>query len=762
MPDRQNYPPRRPGDRSGGTNQGAPPHGNRHNNAHRGEQPHGNDQQGGGHYQGNGGRFHNPYTFVPTPSRGNVPAGFFAGDYNPLEHQEDHSRLWPDRYTGDLPITLTVKTPLFIAKTPEVEENAHGHKIYDCVDEVPATTIKGMLRSAYEAITNSRYGVFNKEHEKRLGLRLPAESGVVPARVIRNAQGNLALRLYCGESYIGRDGRPANDQGGQGPQYAAWIPTYLPANQLPQGLNIGHAQKVNACIVLCRHQPNWNFWRVVSMAPAGQRANRPPQLPPSGQRWDYVREQGQYIFEQVEGYVVRSGRLISNKHDERLFYNISPTDIEPDVNIPEEVQKEYNALLEDYRKVHDKEAYPPSGNGVVHGAHITSIRKLQEGDFVYASFLNPNRSNRTISKIFPVQISRDLHEASPWDCLDESLRPPRKMEHLSPAERLFGWVNAEGKGAWRGKVRIVDLETQHPDMQSVVEKFPENQTLPLAILGAPKPSQARFYLGNADGLAQGNGLAKREAGYRREKSTRGRKMYIVPKRVAEDASASYWQTPWQDRTRQNTHGYFQEYRQPNSERSNQNRSITGWIRPGTEVSFNLRVENLTLEELGALLMLVELNDWAGASALLRLGMGKPLGLGCLKIGVGNQIKVAQNRSWQNHYKNLNASGYPEPLADETLKTAKTVFMDAMRNAYAITDWNALAFVKAFKAAANGPADDYPVHYPRTGSSRYLGNDVSPSFKWFVTNERQQQGHAPGIVLPNAWNDAGLPYNPSEQ
>ena len=126
----------------------------------------------------------------------------------------------------------------------------------------------------------------------------------------------------------------------------------------------------------------------------------------------------------------------------------------------------------------------------------------------------------------------------------------------------------------------------------------------LAILGQPKPQQGRFYLGKADGTAQVAGLSKEQAGYSGDNRIRGPKVYPHHRQFRE--------TNW-------------EGDKPNK----QNRSITGWIKPGTEFVFDLHVENLTRIELGGLVWLLSLSE----DHFLRMGLGKPLGFGSVRAEI---------------------------------------------------------------------------------------------------------------------------------
>jgi hypothetical protein len=51
-----------------------------------------------------------------------------------------------------------------------------------------------------------------------------------------------------------------------------------------------------------------------------------------------------------------------------------------------------------------------------------------------------------------------LFAISPEQLLDPSLHPAENpqedLAQLSPTDRVFGWVNQQGKGAYRGQLRL--------------------------------------------------------------------------------------------------------------------------------------------------------------------------------------------------------------------------------------------------------------------------------------------------------------------
>jgi len=746
--------------------------------------------------------FFNTYYFVRTPDRESVPRDCFAGDYDPsdISKMEDHSRYWPERYSGHIPVKLKVRTPLFItdpmSKRPA--PNKIDHMIYDCLKTIPVTSLKGMLRSAYETITNSRYGVFSKtQHRKRLGFRYEAKADLIPARIVKNDNGELEIELFRGNQ--------PNDR----TLFAAWVPLYSGqdekscCNGVPQDVEV---ENVPLRLYHYRKEKygkitEFDVWVVTAIPGVSQNMQ--------------IISRNLTPTENImlaRGFFTVSGRTIWNKHDERFFFrgNGVPQERYP---LQESVRRKYEALVADYQKTHEGNALPPD-KGRIHGPHITDSSRatLREGDCVYARM-----GGASVLGIYPVQISRELHEKAPWEFLPETLRPAESLDKLSPADRLFGWVNQEGSGAWRGKVRITTLRFEG-DGTSPVLGFKE--PLPLAILGSPKPAQTRFYLGDAQGEPQKKGGDKLSVGYSGNKRLRGRKAYLHHKIVSGKKQEDYWADPYNDRTSESVGGMYQEYRQlpGDGERNNQNRSITGWMPRDTVFTFDVVVENLTREELGALLTLLSLSE---QNHCFRLGFGKPLGLGSVTLslnlktdvilpvfrgeelrqrylslnlgcsggiseierrklvqeykiavarayGSGEEIPPAKydswkNLSWMEIFENdeqlelgkiwadamaIDLKEFPgekfslfallEPDQRDELQSAyreeRMFFEEAMKKD---GGWGKLPFVEDLLKSMQGP--DGPVHTPRTSLGR-----SDKGYEWFVQNESKQ---GPKVSLP---------------
>ncbi len=611
---------------------------------------------------------------------------------------------------------------------------------------IPPTSIKGMLRSAYEAITNSRFGVF-AGHEVQLAYRSPAArgAGMVPARIVRAARG-LNIELLTGTSAIGPDGRPqargSAQPGGRsapGPLYAAWLPRYGRTTiQYRGGGALEHGDAVDCVVREVRHPSGrFSYWGALEIIRRG--TGRLTSSTPG----DKV----------VSGWACVTNQNINRKHDERVFFfdGQQPTQ----VPLTEPLQRAWEALIANYQEIHQRDRGARSRSGIpmsqyqgpepgqtAWSPHVYDAAwlELREGSLCYAK-VKRDAGRIDVLGLYPVQISRELFAVSPADCLDLSLHPARSMEELSPADRVFGWVNQKGPGAYRGRVRIDAVSCESED---AIETFTADG-LPLAILAEPKPQQARFYLGDLNRdvpVAQPDGWPKEQSGYGPGKALRGRKVYPHHASVP----VGYWDPAGR--------GASPEYRRPGDQRDDQNRSIAGWVRSGATFVFDCWVTNLSDVELGALAWLLSLPK----DHYHRLGGGKPLGFGSVRLESVNAI-VRRGAEWRRHYATFGAGEEDSsPESGGQLDFAVAAFRKAVVDAYGSSagTFEGVSFVAAYLQAARGFADGKPTNYPRRSvQPEFEGK----SYEWFVANERVQQDACPGYALGNLDRDPGLPRGP---
>ncbi len=806
--------------------------------------------------------FINPYGFVPAPQRD--PSHKTLGDVgdNPTDHERlpGHDRLRENRWSGTIGVTLTVATPLLLLDTAGVTPNNEGHATYGVLERpvttpdgrherrphLPPTAVKGMLRSAYEAVTNSRFGVFTG-HDSRLGYRMAARDGLasIPARVVCDG-GTAKIELLPGTTPAGHQGRHGS------PMHAAWLPTYwtpkgsqhVRSDQsdfnivMPDGARPEHGAAVRARIQLVQHHrwdrrsathtPDFQLWWVRSLAEPGQEPHQAPLRT--------SRQNGASWYEPigpekiVDGWVCITNRNIDRKHDERVFFYDADDDLRETFELNEGLQRIWHDIIHGYMNAHRpgelKTPDPKDPGKIVASRHLVAPDgtkpdgvepdELTDGDLLYVRL----DARGEIDSLYPVTIARELFSAAPIDLLDPSLVPANTISELSPADRVFGWVRTEERAdeptenraardggdpadAWRGSLRIGPVRCDQ-SWNSAVERF-EGRGLPLAILGQPKPGQGRFYLGaKAAGqpVPLRTGLPKAGWFDAAAQMLRGRKVYPHHAGLPD----GYWKNPTADRTQKLDGGRYQEYRRPrkslvpedsranplnregtafatqhsggvnDENRDDQNRSVNGWVRPGTTFTFTVDVRNLADVELGALLWLLDLDTNGGdgdgdgkggnGARFHRLGFGKPLGFGSVRLTVDPaRTDLRTGASWAQYYRSLG----PEKRPDDGYPAAARASVDAFTKAVSPgNQFETVPHIKAFLAAATGDAS-VPVHYPRVRPNGLRVDVPVPpdprgrSFEWFVQNEQQQGGRVRdnrGVSLPDL-GVGHLPIHPEK-
>ena len=743
------------------------------------------------------GGFHNPYTFVPSPPRDQITAGEFAGDFNPLEKGLDHASLKDDLWTGYIPIKLTTVTPLVLLKDDGREREPKEPQTYDVHDCIPESSLRGMLRSAYEVATNSRYGGFSRDHKEKLACRMDTTEApkLIPA-IIKNGNtpGKLVARLCTGTSVPTSEGPKKNGTYQERAMYAAMFdPYYDPelyteydAKYTPK---TGH--EVWAQIVLCQHRRNnkvnYRYWKALKVWWTGQYPNRPTESElveiPSTEEWTSLYTNIEAPIELiVKGHIFITNENIKGKHDERIFfYHNQNKQIEKEITDSHE--KAWQKLIKNYRDAHNDifdrpgaldEPWKKIGNDPgetawsphlyqdsehqsvwhkdPHGRATThDAIKLQDGDMVYARCeFDQNDRVSKIKDIFPVMISRELYENSPEDLLDASLRPAKVLDELSPADRLFGWVpqqkqdSNQDSQSYKGRIRVVcnDGPGSGP-----VKRF-DGDGIPLAILGQPKPAQGRFYVAkDKNGTPQDDRISKSKAGYNKasKKGLRGRKHYWHHRGREVENAPNYW-NPFVENQNQ-------EYLRADGKRDSQNRSITGWIEPNTKFKASLYLQNLEPAEVGALLWLLSLPE----DHYFKLGYGKPLGFGSVRMQidqnqlVNNCLPLGTGKDWKKYYADLNESS-PAKLSNDRQNECIQAFKTNMKTAFNKSSFEQLRFISDFLQVLKGPVGDAPIHihYPRPKRSR---DPKGKNFEWFVANENRRSQR----VLPKVKDKDGLPY-----
>jgi len=358
----------------------------------------------------------------------------------------------------------------------------------------------------------------------------------------------------------------------------------------------------------------------------------------------------------------------------------------------------------------------------------------------------------TVCEVLPTMVGRRAYQKSPRELAENQLVAPLKnRDEASPADRLFGYVVQETMGnakggdvAYRGRVSFGPVDSSGAKVCCKEKK--------LAPLLEPKVSSARRFLTGSDGAtlrvkrddeSAGNAPneRKQEASAKEEKEERrllARREYFGPGQLLGAAAYPVHREPQVDET-----GFLRsatELPQLDLEQGNDDVRITAktWIKAGSSLKCTLRFENLSKFELAALVWvltpenLVPLEvrnrtenaeekakseadkgdgeEPAKPVGFLRMGLGKPLGLGAVEVRIAEDgLKAWRGRSLAKSYESLEAClGF----GAKTRKPSKFSLKKLMREVDPDRrlDLDRLPWIQAMQRAAYGYDDGIEVRY----------------------------------------------------
>jgi CRISPR-associated protein (TIGR03986 family) len=717
-------------------------------------------------------KFHHPYYFLGLPA----PADAAVGHSKSL----GHSVARKDHFSGKVRVTLTTKTPLLIPDAAQFEfkkdqrDRTTTHKMFATRSDaqgnplIPVTSVKGMLRSAYEAITDSRLTVFSG-HEDRLGYRQQAKEALclLPARITKHGD-CFHVQLLTGNAQpvvhaAGSDNNPhayqviGVAQNGRGA--AAWIAKYSGDGDTMHRYSDapGHGTQVFGLF----EDKTWN-------------SNQTHNLPITR-------------FTEVvggePGWMSVTNRSFSRKHDERVFFNDAGT-IKLDTAASMALSKLWRNVVADYKAQHDENQLSHRAHGAkpwdwlgkapgktAWSRHIYTRESelLDDGALCYVRLAWKGAAGKTFTKVSappasgalldgsitasdveikylsPVQIGRELFDESPLTILDKPFRPAQTHGQSSAADRLFGFVAGDSKDQdkqhYRGHVRITPIKLLDGQSKASVlisldtGEFNQLGGLPLAILGAPKPAQSPFYIAKMDGK-------KKAEGYRNGQTLAGRKVY--PHQRQDD---DYWKDPKKWVTNGDRSVGKEYIRVDDDIQGSQNRTLKDWIAPGAKFSFDLFFENVSEADLAPLLWLLKLPK----DHFHKLGGGKPYGFGSVALELDElSCELRSFEQTKARYDALPCQAVVPSKDQPTTKSLIKSWADSSQNN---------ASVKQFLRAAKGfepvNGNSLPTHYPRQTAHPVQNRDdkFAHIYGWFVENEKG------GKFALRQVGDLGLRYTP---
>ncbi len=627
-----------------------------------------------------------PYNFVPLPER--------VLTVDP-ESLPDQDRYYPDQYTGWIDCDLTTASPLYVRaaleldefersqdekaeeKLPWREQVRHKPDFFYTEDPlrplIPGSSLRGMLRALVEIVG---YGKMQwVTDQQRYFFRAVAAPRSDPlARPYRDALGKVEA------GYVVKHGEK-------------WY--ILPAKQI-RGESFLKVKEQHVPRTVLRHHFNEPDYR-----PDYIEVSFTTKRTPRG-RWviERVGKRGEYPN---QGTMVCTGSMskAGGESPRRNHSIVSAADvgervaIKDLIPIDDDAIRDYRASLTDFQKQD-----PPFNRQMGCLVEGRPIFYLVSPDDVIRAF------GHTPNFRIPFRRKDAQRASSPRDYVPEILR--QEDDDTDLAEAMFGYTKAKGEGkarAFAGRIFVTDARLN--EGQDQVWLADEEPVEP-KILGSPKPTTFQHYLVQT-APNQSVRLLHYASDTPGETVIRGHKLY------------------WHKGTVK-----LEDIQEP-EQVSDQDTQHT-WIRPvkaGVTFGFQIRFENLSDVELGALLWV--LDKAQDEDYRLKLGMGKPYGMGAVKIEATLHLtdraqryrRLFQDERWARGNKT------EENLVEKTVEAFEQLILD--NNVLNPTDAQSLAEVdriQALLAMLSWPGPDARqtryllIEHPKYGNE-YKGRPVLP-------------------------------------
>ena len=677
----------------------------------------------------------------------------------PLDH------LGIDTYSGSLRLTVEVITALIFGnqnkskgKPAEISvpiDPTTGHPF------ISPTMIKGMISNAYERLTASRFRVFG-EHNTTLTYRAdPAAAlGLVPVRL----DDNYDLGTHRGKLLYG-PGRAlyakllTHETGDDGENKkphpllknsSAW-------NKLQHGERIDFmAKKIKDSYIVTQIKARGDN--------AYSQLNVPDWVATSNS--DETAYTG-WFYSTTPDHLLKAGKSIfDSKLSERIFFydHRSNEEIEIDPTVAETYDQIICSYSYDSTDPTSKTTTKPN-RFVIDRAGNKDIPPINHsGLLAYARL-----QGKKVVELMPTQVGRRNYSRSPRSLAQEQgVLPVSDAIEASPADHIFGFIPTDPQApdnqpnkqlsTLKGRITISAVDTS---------SAPRNdKRLDLRPLLTPKTSSARRFLTDVSGhtisgrprpgyYSEGDYLGAASYGFRRgdagiKKKGDGRLDYAT--------LASYEKEQSEENPRR-------------QEKTNQEVYSTAisWIPRSSTFHCTIHFEGLQKEELWTLLWILDsklLGQYAQESqhepesdqgessapmeGYLRMGMGKPLGLGVVRTSFSalSYVKTADDDAFAlvDDYEDLEGClGAPDPEKETLNEEWRNEFFAEAEGFYRLL--SSTPWCKAFLRSCLG--------YPGKTEVRYMTLSQNKQNNKTDSDGRVKSGcgHAPRPLAADNWDEA---------
>lgn len=628
-----------------------------------------------------------PYNFVPMPDK---PV------YADLDAQTDpntdkqtfpipsrHDEYTTDRHTGYFDVTLTTETPLFVRGMLTISEQESGDEIRKksaafSLDGrrpiIPGSSLRGMLRTMVEIVTNSKMHFVS---DNKLVYRKVFGQDALAERYRHIITEPLGYKEFMYPSQLMHGGYL---QKGVSP--SGWV---IQPAKVFQGESIVLVERTAVLDAGIREKPSLTTYKV--------------GVPTAGRTVVAGKEGVQLHIAQVSSLVNQQNNLptgyepatliisstIGKVEENRHWY---PAIFEADmaaepIAIPQRIWDDFVKDRDLNRGIANREIKDDTQNGKSNALFYV-LDKSGE-----LSFFGP-------TMFFRIPYEYSIHTFIPTDLRQQN-------EEIDYAEALFGYVEKSNPSAYAGRISVTSAYMRE-DSQHYNAPFDE-AFIP-KILSSPKPTTFQHYLEQPyDGKAHNWETPPNQLHHYGDRGSRlrGHKLYWRQK-LADLASAkdADQETPLEGIPSKNIKPRTQH-------------TVMRPVRSKVTFKFKVYFENLSAVELGAMIWVLKLGD--DAKARHQLGMGKPLGLGVVKLDP-ELVLIPRTESDGRYSKLFDSNGH--------WFTAEE-YPDADRQA----DW-----VEVFKQAMGGFDNQHRIEQLMT---LLRIEEPSPDFAYMQIEELDDRG-----------------------
>lgn len=549
-------------------------------------------------------KFINPYAFIKLP------------DAKTIEKTQNE-----ERFTGKIECSLYPRTPLFIPNTTyeKVFDKSEDHKSYDFYSYmdiskksgdnslhepvIPGSSIRGEVRSLYEALTGSCFSTAGKDLVLYKRMPDPGQMGLLKkvhgSYELHEAEKYMACYISCNNDKSTKkfDGTPVSTS------------TYFDINalKLTEGLRVWF-------------KPGKKYIKYIFNKDGSKKKQELYETV------DEISKPMQPGFK--EGYILK-GEPFLKKHHFSIAHQLPTASKITNVSMIEidMFKQVLNLYMDDRINKHIKKGHN------AYKEYAQCFNNLQNGESIPVFY--KTMGSGTTKYISPACISKEVYQNTVIELLKQSgLNPCEDKELLCPACSLFGMVGTNNLTAIPGRVRFSDAIMKRP--QGVVLKDVFHKEITLKELSSPKVSSTEFYLRRPNASGSGNGADMWNYDYAFDwvKYRRGpKKSGYIP---FLNGRKFYWQNKsfkWNSIIAPSRNKLNNTIRPINSCKKE-----SGDGNPDYCFVFDVYFERLTKVELDRLIAVLRLGLDNNETGYHSIGHGKPYGMGSVKIEI-NAVKI---------------------------------------------------------------------------------------------------------------------------